>query len=44
MYRTTILPVLSYGCETWSDTLREEDILRVFKNRALKMILGPKIK
>jgi hypothetical protein len=38
---TIILPVL-YGCETWSLTLREERRLRVFENRALRRIFGPK--
>jgi hypothetical protein len=40
-YRTIILPVL-YGCETGSLTLREERRLRVFENRALRRIFGPK--
>jgi hypothetical protein len=34
--------VVLYGCETWSLTLREEHRLRVFENRVLKMIFGPK--
>jgi hypothetical protein len=33
IYRTLILPVILYGCETWSLTLREERRLRVFENR-----------
>jgi len=33
---------LLYGCETWSLTLREERRLRVFENRVLRRILGPK--
>jgi hypothetical protein len=37
-----ILPVVLYGCETWSLTLREEQRLRVFENRVLKRIFGPK--
>jgi hypothetical protein len=37
-----ILPVVLYGCETWSLTLREEHRLRVFENRALRGIFGPK--
>jgi hypothetical protein len=37
-----ILPVVLYGCETWSLTLREEHKLRVFENRVLKRIFGPK--
>ena len=42
MYRTIILPVVLYGCETWSLTLREESRLRVFENRVLRRIFGPK--
>jgi hypothetical protein len=42
IYRTIILPVVLYGCETWSLTLREEHRLRVFENRALRGIFGPK--
>jgi hypothetical protein len=41
IYRTIILPVL-YGCETWSLTLREECRLRVFTNKVLRRIFGPK--
>jgi hypothetical protein len=41
-YKTIIFPVVLYGCETWSLTIREEHRLRVFENRALRMILGPK--
>jgi len=41
-YRTIILPVVSYGCETWSLTLRVERRLRVFENRVLRRIFGPK--
>ena len=40
---TIILPVVMYGCETWSVTLREERRLRVFENRALRRIFGSKI-
>ena len=40
--RTKILPVVLYGCETWSLTLREEDRLKVFENRVLRRIFGPK--
>jgi hypothetical protein len=36
------LPVVLYGCETWSLTLGEEHRLRVFENRVLRMIFGPK--
>jgi hypothetical protein len=42
MYINLTLPVLLYGCETWSHTLREERRLRVFENRVLTRILGPK--
>jgi hypothetical protein len=34
--------VVLYGCETWSLTLREEHRLRVFENRVLRKIFGPK--
>jgi hypothetical protein len=40
--KTTILSVGLYGCETWSLTLREEHRLRVFENRVLRKIFGPK--
>jgi len=40
--RTIILPVVLYVCETWSLTLREERRLRVFENRVLRRIFGPK--
>jgi hypothetical protein len=39
---TAIIPVVLYGCETWSVTLREEHRLRVFENRVLRRIFGPK--
>jgi hypothetical protein len=42
IYETIILPVVLYGCETWSLTLREEHRLRVFENRVLRRIFGPK--
>jgi hypothetical protein len=42
IYRTIILPGVLYGCETWSLTLRQEYRLRVFDNRILKQIFGPK--
>jgi hypothetical protein len=42
IYRTIILPVLLFGCETWSLTLREEHRLKVFENRVLRRIFGPK--
>jgi hypothetical protein len=41
-YPTTLLPVVLYGCETWSLTLREEHRLTVFENRVLRRIFGPK--
>ena len=40
--RTIILPVVPYGCETWSLTLREERRLRVFENRVLRRVFVPK--
>jgi len=42
IYRIIILPVALYGCETWPLTLREEHRLRVFENRMLMRIYGPK--
>ena len=42
IYRTIMLPVVLYGCETWSLTLREEHRLRVSENRVLRRIFGPK--
>jgi hypothetical protein len=42
IYRTIIWPVVLYGCETWSLTLREERRLRVFENRVLRRVFGPK--
>jgi len=42
IYRNIILPVVLYGCETWSLTLREERRMRVFENRVLRRIFGPK--
>jgi len=42
IHRTMILPVVWYGCETWLLTLREEYGLRVFENRELRRIFGPK--
>ena len=41
IYRTIILPVVLYVCETWSLTLREERRLRIFENRVLR-VFGPK--
>jgi len=37
------LPVVLYGCETWSLTLREEHSLRVFENKVLWRIFGPTV-
>jgi hypothetical protein len=42
IYKTIILPFVLYGCEAWSLTLREEHRLRVFENRILRRIFGPK--
>ena len=42
IYRTIILPVVLYGCETWSLTLWEERKLRVFENKVLIRIFGPR--
>ena len=41
IYRTIILPVVLYGCETWSLILREERRLRVCEKRVLRRIFGP---
>jgi len=40
--RNIILPVVLYGCEIWSLTLREERKLRVFENRVLRRVFGSK--
>jgi len=42
IYRTIILPVVLYGCETWSLTLRKERKLREFENMVLRRIFGPR--
>jgi sorting nexin-29 len=42
IYKTAILPVVLYGCETWSLTMREEHRLRVSENRVLRRMFGPK--
>jgi hypothetical protein len=42
IYKTIILCVVLYGCETWSVTLREEYRLRMFENKVLRRIFGPK--
>jgi hypothetical protein len=44
IYKTVISPVVLYGCETWSLTLRKKHKLRVFENRMLRRIFGPKRK
>ena len=41
-FKTIILPVVLYGCETWSLTLREEQRLRVFENKVLRKVFGAK--
>jgi hypothetical protein len=43
LYKTIILPVDMYGCETWSLTLREEHRLRVFEGKVLRRIFGPQM-
>jgi len=42
IYRSVIFPVVLHGCETWTFTLREERKLRVFENRVLRSIFGPR--
>jgi hypothetical protein len=42
IYKTVILPVVLYGCETWSLTLGQEHRLRVLEKRVLRKIFGPK--
>ena len=42
IYKTIILPVVLYGCETWSLTLSEECRLRVFEKRIMRRIFGPR--
>jgi hypothetical protein len=42
IYRIIIVPVVLYGCEAWSLTLREERRLKVFENRVLRRLFGPK--
>jgi hypothetical protein len=41
IYKSPILPVVLYGCETWPLTLREEHRLRDFENKVLRRIFGP---
>jgi hypothetical protein len=42
IYRTIVLPVDLYGCEAWSLALREERRVKVFENRVLRRVFGPK--
>jgi hypothetical protein len=42
IYRTIIMPAVLYACETWSLTLEEERRLKVFENRVLRRVFGPK--
>jgi hypothetical protein len=42
IYRSIILPMVLFGCETWSLTLRTERRLQVFENRVLRRVFGPK--
>jgi hypothetical protein len=42
IYRTIILSVVLYGCGTWSLVSREDNRLRVFENRVVRRIFGPK--
>jgi len=42
IYKAIILPVVLYGCEKWSHTIREECRLRIFENRILRRIFGTK--
>ena len=42
IYRIIILPVVFYGCETWSLTLQEKRKLRVFENMVLRRVFGPR--
>jgi hypothetical protein len=42
IYKTIIVPLVLYGCETWSVMLRKDHKLRVFENRVLRRIFGPK--
>jgi hypothetical protein len=43
IHKTIILPVVLYGCENWSFTIREDHRLRVFENRVMIRIFGPKM-
>ena len=44
IYINIVMPVVLYGCETWSFTLREERRLSAFENRVLKRIFGLRVK
>jgi hypothetical protein len=41
IYKAIMLPVVLYGCETWSVTLREEHRLKIFENTVVRKIFGP---
>jgi hypothetical protein len=43
IYRTIIIPIFLYGCETWLLTLWEEQRLRMFEDKVLRGIFGPKM-
>jgi hypothetical protein len=42
MYETGVLPVVLYGCKTWSLTLRDDERMELFQNRVLRRLFGPK--
>jgi len=42
IHRTAIMPIVLYGCETWSLTLRKERKLRMFENMMSRRIFGPR--
>ena len=42
IYRSIILPLVLYGCETWSLTLREERKMKVFENMVSRRTFGPR--
>jgi hypothetical protein len=42
IYKTIVLPVVLYGCEIWSLALKDEHRLKMFENRVLRRIFGPK--
>jgi hypothetical protein len=42
LYKSIVLPVVLFGCETWSVTLRKEHRLRVFENKVLRRMFEPK--